>query len=210
MRLIRLTLARSRDRPCLTPDEECLQWTAGKKRWTVSATDQRTPKNDSMNTGDADRCERLRVRFEGRQAIYVEKGALRVKVTNIRWRLDRQVVSAMAEEIPTPGLGVGLFREWQPGSRELFRWKIGAGFLTSFSEHGWAMGYGGWTLYFHPTIIKSALDLALRFSAESHPWDRYNELVQYLFAPDVYRHEQSERVFQNPTDSSRKMRYLGG
>ena len=40
--------------------------------------------------------------------------------------------------------------------------------------------------------------------------ERYNELVQYLYAPDVHPHEQHERVFQNPTDSPRKMRYLGG
>lgn len=47
-------------------------------------------------------CEVLRARFEGREAIYVEKDALRVRVTNIRFL--GQSVGADVEEIMTrPG-----------------------------------------------------------------------------------------------------------
>ena len=154
-----------------------------------------------MNTGDAERCQRIRAKFEGRQAIYVEKGALRVKITNIRWRPDQQVVSAEVEEIPTLGLGVGLFREWKPGRREPFRWSISGGSLTEFSDIRWAMGYGGWTLLFQPAIIDGTLDLALRFSDKSDPWERYNQLADYLIAAEKGFHEQSERVFtESDTD----------
>ena len=45
-------------------------------------------------------CERLRKAFENREAIYVERGALRVKVTNIRANVVVQTISADIEEIP--------------------------------------------------------------------------------------------------------------
>ncbi len=65
-----------------------------------------------MDSQHAHNCKVLRDRFEGREAIYVEKGALRVHVTNIR--VDGLSVGADVEEIITPGLGVGMFTREHP------------------------------------------------------------------------------------------------
>src|ERR1035438_6113927 len=52
--------------------------------------------------------QRVQASFEGREAIYIEKGVVRVRVSNIRATMP-QVIEADVEEIPTPGLGVGRF-----------------------------------------------------------------------------------------------------
>lgn len=65
-----------------------------------------------MDSQHAHNCKVLRDRFEGREAIYVEKSALRVHVTNIR--VDGLSVGADVEEIITPGLGVGMFTREHP------------------------------------------------------------------------------------------------
>jgi len=52
---------------------------------------------------------KLRANFENREAIYLEKGALRVRVSNIRRSVARRIVWAKVEEVQTPGLGVGMF-----------------------------------------------------------------------------------------------------
>ena len=48
---------------------------------------------------------RLRTIFENRDAIYIEKGALKVRVSNIRASKLRRILWAEIEEVPTPGLG---------------------------------------------------------------------------------------------------------
>jgi hypothetical protein len=48
--------------------------------------------------------ERLRATLENREAIYVERGALRVKVTNIRANAVVQAMSADIEEILSGGI----------------------------------------------------------------------------------------------------------
>ena len=93
--------------------------------------------------------QEVRAMFEGREAIYIEQGAVRVRISNIRGSASQAIISAEVEEIPTPGLGVGRFRHL-PGNKPL-RWTINAGYLTVFSDQLWTMGYGGWSLYFHPS-----------------------------------------------------------
>jgi hypothetical protein len=117
-------------------------------------------------------------RFEGREAIYVEKGVLRVCISNIRGSASQVTISAEVEEILTPGLGVGGFSDL-PGHKPR-RWRIGAGYLTAFSDQYWATGYGGWSLYFDPKAVEGVLDLAARFPANLDSEGRYSMIVRFL------------------------------
>lgn len=123
-----------------------------------------------MDSTCASHCEVLRARFEGREAIYVEKGALRVRVTNIR----SQGLSVLAdvEEIITPGLGVGFLAREHPPVSGPRRWDIG-GDPTSYSNDSWSMGYGGWNLYFDPEFIQTVIDFAVRRPNNADPWEGY-------------------------------------
>lgn len=106
------------------------------------------------------RVHRLREQCEGREAIYVEKGGLRVRVTNIR--AEGGHVVANVEEIPSRGLPIPFVPRTPIGECLPRRWQISSDFyLGSFSELTWrAAPYVGWTLYFEPGIIKAVLNLA--------------------------------------------------
>ena len=54
-----------------------------------------------MSFPNETKVDQLRRLFEGREAIYVEKGALRVKVTDISADLAQRCIFAEVEEIPT-------------------------------------------------------------------------------------------------------------
>ena len=132
---------------------------------------------------------KLRASFENREAIYLEKGALRVRVTNIHGLASRQTVFADVEEIPAAGLGVGLFDDSQRNGATALRWRIGAGYLSQFSDSRWVMGYGGWALYFDPGIIQGVLDLAARFPENMDTFERYKEVVRFMHdQPSLQRH----------------------
>ncbi len=115
--------------------------------------------------------EVLRTRFEGREAIYVEKGALRVRVNNIH------NLQADVEEIPTPGLGVGLWRLHRPGTSPL-RWTIG-GDPTSNSDQSWS-SYAGWILYFAPEVVQAVIEFAARCSNNPDAIEDYKGLCHLL------------------------------
>ena len=138
--------------------------------------------------------ERLRVLFEGREAIYVEKGASRVKVTNIHGNVAQQYVSAEVEEIPTTGLPVGVFHEIKKHEPSPLRWSIEAGYLTDFSDHTWHMGYGGWSLFFAPRIVEGIQSVALRFPDNLDPFQRYKGILDYLKNYPAY--EPTQRLFE--------------
>ena len=135
----------------------------------------------------------MQASFEGREAIYIEKGALRVRVSNIRATTLPHYIAADVEEIPAPGLGVGSFDNSKPGRPR--RWGIGAGYLTAFSEHGWTAGYGGWSLYFDPKAIQAALDLAAHFPGNLDSWERYNQIVELLQRDKRFFSPKMQRVF---------------
>jgi hypothetical protein len=146
-----------------------------------------------MSLADETEVEEVRRLFEGREAIYVEKGALHVKVSDIRGDAARLTLSAQVEEILTPGFPVGFFhaiRRLQPSP---LRWSIAGGFLTTFSEHTWDMGYGGWSLFFAPGIVEGILSLALQFPEALNPFQRYTQVLDYLTAHGAY--EPAHRVF---------------
>jgi hypothetical protein len=140
--------------------------------------------------------EQLRARFEGREAIYVEKGALRVRVSEISGDATQLYISAVVEEIPTAGFPAGVFYEARRSQPIPLRWSIGGGYLTTFSDHTWHAGYGGWSLFFDPKIVEGVLGLALGFPSNLDPFERYKEVLHYLQAQNAY--EPTQRVFAEP------------
>jgi hypothetical protein len=132
-------------------------------------------------------CKKLCDSFEGREAIYSEKGVRIVRVTDIRYSGSR-CIDAQVEEVPTRGL--------EPFHRSN-RWKISAGYLTSFSHHHWSMGYGGWSLHFAPELVNRLRRCAAEWPAEATFEERYNLALalrmDWKMGPD--RDGPSTRVF---------------
>src|SRR5262245_46767797 len=120
-------------------------------------------------------CAKLRDAFEGHEAIYIEKGVLRVRVSNIRCNVAARRIDATVEEVPTSGLAGGVFHG--PRHNAPLRWKIGAGYLTTVSEHTWEMGYGGWSLFFAPEVVTDLTNLSANWPADLDPMDRYNRAL---------------------------------
>jgi hypothetical protein len=135
----------------------------------------------------------LRRQFENQEAIYVEVGVLRVRVFNIHLGADERSITADVEEIPTIGLGVGMYRtrkslELQTPIRS---WHIRGGFLTSFSDNTWSMGYGGWTLFFDKKIVEGVVSLAAGWPNErSESFSRYDAGLEWLQDNRAYVPEQ--------------------
>ena len=138
-------------------------------------------------------CQIIQKRFEGREAIYMEKGVLRVRVNQIRFEERSHSISAEVEEIPTVGLLPSLFH---PGSsaheHRPLRWHIGAGGCASFSENSLHMGYGGWSLYFEPELVHGLIGLTCLWPEELRGVDRYGQVCKYLYSRWG---EQCKRVF---------------
>ena len=139
-----------------------------------------------MSLPNETKVEQVRGLFEGREAIYVEKGALRVKVSDVQGDVARLFISAEVEEIPTAGFPAGAFYEIQRLEPSPMRWSIEGGYLTTFSDHTWHMGYGGWSLFFAPRIVDGILSLALRFPDNLDPFQRYREVLDYLKDHEAY------------------------
>ena len=139
---------------------------------------------------------RLQSNFEGKQALYVEQGALLVRVSNIRTSALRRTVAAQVDEIPVAGLRVGRFGDLLNNTAPL-HWTIRAGYLTEFSDHSWAMGYGGWSLHFDPRLIEAVLELVSAFSSHLDPFDRYSRITVLLNQHQSPTPLKQERVFRN-------------
>jgi hypothetical protein len=92
----------------------------------------------------------LRAWFEGREAIYVEQGAVRVRVSDIRWDVGKLGITAKVEEITTAGFPVGVFYESQRDESNPLSWNIGAGYLTTSPNTLGAYGIWGLEHLFLP------------------------------------------------------------
>ena len=151
-----------------------------------------------MNYQHQPNYEQLRSRFEGSEAVYDEQGALRVRVSQIGLHAGFHL-SAEIEEIPTPGLGVGRFHRSYPGHRTQRRWKLRAGYVTTFSDHSWKAGYGGWTLYFHPEIVQAVVKLAVQFHHDATAHESLNQVRSLIseWKPD---REPQRHVFPEAVD----------
>jgi hypothetical protein len=162
----------------------------------ISEATENQPLQD-MESDESPNIRKLRANFENREAIYIEKGALRVRVTNIQGSALHQVVSANVEEVLSPKLGVGWFGNRERTGTTPRRWRIEAGFLTSFSSHGWMMGYGGWSLYFDPKTVQGVLNLASQLPDDMDTFERYNKIVIYAQRDASVRPASWESVFEN-------------
>jgi hypothetical protein len=132
--------------------------------------------------------DKVREHFEGREAIYVEKGALHVRIINIQADvfpdIEMDCVALEVEEIPTVGFENTLIHErlrsfnWHACSP--LRWKTGASSLEHFWEYEFDAGYGGFVIYFAPQVVQGIVELAAQWPDELPEYERYNEVVRYL------------------------------
>jgi hypothetical protein len=146
-----------------------------------------------MTTEAAATCERLRQTFEGREAILIEKGAVRVRVSSILAKPVERLIEAQIQAIPTRGLPAGALyyhAAYQAGRP----FRIAGGYLTSFSDHVWEMGYGGWTLFFAPQFVKGVMDLAASWPDDLDPYERYSRIMRWLGDQHAFA-ELTQRVF---------------
>ncbi len=120
---------------------------------------------------------KLRANFQGKQGIYVEKGALLVRVSDIRQGLS--TVAAQIEEIPSPGLP-GFFGMRRQRGEGPLRWTIRAGQFAQFSDDCWQMGYGGWSLYFEPALVRAIVQLAAEFPQTLDAHERYRQICRVV------------------------------
>jgi hypothetical protein len=132
------------------------------------------------DAGHAATVEKVRASFEGREAIYLEKGAIRVRVSNIR-SADLGILLADIEEIPTAGFPIWI-RGGGPRPRSHpLRWTIGTSSIKHFSSDSWSSPpYVGWTLYFSPKLIEAIVDLVTRFPENQHPYLGYAKIHTYI------------------------------
>ena len=132
------------------------------------------------DTHNAATVEKLRASFEGREAICLEKGAIRVRVSNIR-SADLGTIPADIEEIPTAGFPIWI-RGGGPRPRSHpLRWTIGTSLIKHFSADSWSSPpYVGWTLYFSPKLIEEILALVSRFPENHLPHLGHGEILTYV------------------------------
>lgn len=146
-----------------------------------------------MNLQHAVIVEQIRNTYENREAIYFEKGVLRVRVHNIHIDTHNRRIEADVEEIFTPGLGTGIFYKpvWNEGRPR--RWSIG-GQLASCWDVVWTMGYGGWALYFSTAVIEGIVALAASWPADLSPVERHYQILNWGMVHNVIE-SQPKQLF---------------
>lgn len=148
-----------------------------------------------MTRQDQARFERLRSAFEGRDAIYIEKGVLVVRASNIACDVGKRVITADVHEVPIRGLEKSLLHQRSSGVRTPLHWRISAGHLTTFSFNTWKMGYGGWSMFFNPTLVAAFIEMASCWHPALSAAERYKQANAFLV--DRQAHERSIRVFSD-------------
>ena len=140
------------------------------------------------------KCEKLRDAFEGREAILLDKGVLRVRVRRITPHVAIRCIYALLEEIPTPGLERSLFHMQRPEQSIPLRLDVTAGYLSRFSRSTWCGGYTPWNLFFSLVLVADFMDLAAEWPAEVDAMDRYLRAASFLGDhPETL--EETRRVF---------------
>jgi hypothetical protein len=137
--------------------------------------------------------EELRARLEGREGIYVEKGAVRVRVSNIGWDAGKLNITARLRRFRQLAFQSGCSMSPKGMSRNPLSWTIGAGHLTMFSKHTWNMGNGGWCIFFSAEIVDGCRRACSRISRGTSSLSRVPGGSKCL--DDHNAHESAERVF---------------
>jgi len=113
----------------------------------------------------------IRANFQGRTAIYLEKGATYVRVRNIRYD-HLGLIRADIEEIPATGLPVWIAHR-DPSESHPLRWTIGTS-QPNFSSDSWdGPIYVAWRVRFSPKLIAAILQMASHFPESYNPMLRY-------------------------------------
>ena len=130
--------------------------------------------------------DKIREFFEGKEAIYIEKGALRVRVSNIHYdnlKGESEYVEVDIEEIPTEGLPVSLPKYDRREEPRPLRWKIG----TNIRVHPWyfadywdSPSYVGWSMYFSPELIEGVVALASSFPQDQPSEIGYRRIMSFI------------------------------
>lgn len=138
---------------------------------------------------------KLRANFEGKEAICIEQGAIRVRIYNIRAAEAESCVYADVEEILTPGLGVGRFEAGAASPHEPRRWQVTGGCLTSFNDRQWTMGYGGWTFYVGAELVQKSCEMAAQFPESLRSHDRYGAILNFIQGLPAIKYAKTTKVF---------------
>jgi hypothetical protein len=124
--------------------------------------------------------------FEGRAGIYIEKGALLVRVSHIRIDAGRYL-TAEVEEVPAPGLGFAARLGPAFEAKSPLRWSIGtslSGNARLSSRHWSPQIHVGWTLDFDPELVSAVVKLASSFAPDLDPLARYKRVVKFIQGRD--------------------------
>ena len=143
-----------------------------------------------MKTGEysPDKIFRLVSVFEGAEAIYIEKGIAKVRVSDIIPDLSSRVIYCKVENLLCPSLTVLLRGKC---------WPISAGYLTRFSKFHWVMGYGGWSMYAEPSLVRRAEEFAAALPDAMNDHERYGEILDCIYSEEDFT-ATSERIFSDP------------
>ena len=118
--------------------------------------------------------------FEGREAIYQEKGFLRVRVLNLRHKVGKREIEFEVEEVRTPGLGVGRFKSASKQSGgKLIRWDSFVFFDNMKTMH-WGFEQSGANFKFDPDVIAAIVSRSAALSKETDDPATYNDLAHII------------------------------
>lgn len=123
------------------------------------------------------RCAGLIRHFEGRDALYVEKGVLRVRVRSISVDFRGRFVWTEVRESPVDSLPPPAHFVAAGGGTRPLAWRIGAGPFTRASSQIWKAGYGAWTIFTAPKVIELVLARAAGLDPALPPGRRWQALV---------------------------------
>jgi hypothetical protein len=145
---------------------------------------------------DKENIDVIKSRFEGRTAIYLEKGVLVVTVFDICAGPYNKSIYAKVREEPTRGLERPLIQlpNWD-GKRPL-QWEIGSGLYTSVSTEIWSVGYGLWTLFFDEPLVVAFCSLAASWDDSLDSFARYHEACEFVYKHEFIRRPR-RRVFKD-------------
>ena len=140
----------------------------------------------SNSTSNAAIVEKARSLYEGREAIYIERGALRVRINGVRVGSERvdvtndllEYLAFDLEEIPTPNLPVWLGKGPSLGPHPL-RWEIGTMFEDHLHPDYCSMAYVGWSMHFAPKLVAEVIEIATNFAENEMP-DLYRKISRHI------------------------------
>jgi hypothetical protein len=133
--------------------------------------------------------EKARFLYEGREGIYIEKGALRVRVNSVRIgsacvNTTNDLIEYLAfdlEQIPTSGLPVWLDGKGPYLEPHPLRWEVGTNFETNLFHNYCSAAYGGWSLHFAQKLAAEVVEMATNFAGDDSP-ELYRKICGHIDA----------------------------